>query len=67
MSARRKPKINPSRAELAKLRQELLELRKQAKNSSIRRMIDLAIQGLDEGVPRLTPEEIHAELGRGHG
>ncbi len=67
MSARRKPKTNPSRAELAKQRQALLELKSQTEDKVVRRMIDLAIQGLDAGVPRLTPEEIYAELGRGHG
>jgi hypothetical protein len=30
----------------------------------VRRMIELALQGLREGVPRLTPEEIFAYLGR---
>ena len=67
MSTRRKPKTSLSRAEREKLRQDLLELKKQAKNNSIRRMIELSIKGLDEGVERMTPEEIYESLGRGHG
>lgn len=45
-------------------RQELLKLKAQIADDAVKRMIDLAIAGLEAGVPRLTPEEISEYLGR---
>lgn len=45
-------------------RQELLKLKAQIADETVKRMIDLAIAGLEAGVPRLTPEEISEYLGR---
>ena len=52
------------RIDVAEQRQVLLELKAKAKAQSLKRMIDLAITGLETGVPRLTPEEIRDCLGR---
>jgi hypothetical protein len=52
------------RIDVAEQRQVLLELKAKAKAQSLKRMIDLAITGLETGVPRLTPEEIRDCLDR---
>ncbi len=33
-------------------------------NPHVRKMIELALEGLEAGVPRMTPEEIYEYLGR---
>lgn len=67
MSTRRKPRPAPARAEIERQREALLNFKAATKDKAVRRMIDLAIKGLEEGVPRMTPEEIYESLGRGHG
>lgn len=44
------------------IERDLLALR--PTDPHVRKMIELALQGLREGVPRLTPEEIYEYLGR---
>lgn len=53
-----------NRIDVAEQRQVLLELKGKAQDQSIKRMIDLALAGLETGVPRMTPEEITEYLGR---
>ena len=59
-----KPKPLLNQTDIAEQRQALLELKKNAHDLSLKRMIDLALAGLDAGVPRMTPEEITEYLGR---
>jgi hypothetical protein len=59
-----KPKQNhlPEIENSQETEQALLAL--QPADPHVRKMIELALQGLREGVPRLTPEEIFEYLGR---
>ena len=61
-ASKQKPSLH--RIDLAEQRQALLELKVKAKAASVKRMIDLAITGLETGVPRMTPEAIREYLGR---
>ena len=51
-----------SRAEREYLQQELLGLK--PKNERLKRMIEAALQNIDEGVKPMTSEEIYEYLGR---
>jgi hypothetical protein len=61
-AGKHKPLLN--RIDFAEQRTALLELKRQARDQSVKRMIDLALAGLETGVPRMTPEEITEYLGR---
>lgn len=60
-----KRKQNFSRAEAEAQQEALLALKASLTDKTVRRMIDLAVKGLEEGVPRMSPEEISEYLGRG--
>ena len=53
-----------TRIDLTIQREALIKLRETVQDKSVRRMIDLAIEGLNAGVPRMKPEEITEFLGR---
>lgn len=61
-AGKQKPLLN--RIDVADQRTTLLELKRKAQDQSVKRMIDLALAGLETGVPRMTPEEITEYLGR---
>lgn len=52
-----------SRAEIEKQRRLLLALK--PTDEHVKRMIELSLQGLEEGVEPMAPDEIHEYLGRG--
>ncbi len=62
--SRGKQKPMLSRIDVADQRTALLELKRRARDRSVKRMIDLALTGLETGVPRMSPEEITEYLGR---
>ncbi len=61
-SGKQKPLLN--RIDVAEQRQVLLALKTKTQDQSVKRMIALALAGLETGVPRMTPEEITEYLGR---
>jgi hypothetical protein len=61
-SGKQKPLLN--RIDVAEQRQALLALKTKTQDQSVKRMIALALAGLETGVPRMTPEEITEYLGR---
>lgn len=61
-AGKQKPLLN--RIDVAEQRTALLELKRKAQDQSVKRMIGLALAGLETGVPRMTPEEITEYLGR---
>ena len=61
-AGKQKPLLN--RIDVAEQRQVLLALKTKTQDQSVKRMIALALTGLETGVPRMTPEEITEYLGR---
>lgn len=59
----KKKRSRLSRAEIEEQRRMLLALKPTDKY--VKRMIELSLQGLEEGVEPMTPDEIHEYLGRG--
>ncbi len=59
---RKKPVASISRADREYLQRELLALN--PKNERLKRMIEAALQNVDEGVTPMTSEEIYEYLGR---
>ena len=61
-TAKQEPQLNA--VAVQEQRQELLKLKAQIADDAVKRMIDLAVEGLEAGVPRLSAEEISEYLGR---
>lgn len=57
-----KKNILPGIENSEEIERDLLALRPD--DPHVKKMIELAVQGLREGVPRMTPEEIYEYLGR---
>ena len=62
INRRKKPVESVSRADREYLQRELSALK--PKNERLKRMIEAALQNIDEGVTPMTSEEIYEYLGR---
>lgn len=67
MKSSGKQKSTLNRIDVAEQRSALLQLKARTRDRSVKRMIELALAGLETGVPRMSPEEIAEYLGRNGG